>query len=85
VKNGVFWGVMPCGSCKNRRALQLLVTVNARPTSLILSILMMEVMCFSETSVITRATLHHILEDDIPHSHRHENRKSYMALTGWAL
>jgi hypothetical protein len=23
MKNGVFWDVMPCGSCKNRRFLEL--------------------------------------------------------------
>jgi hypothetical protein len=27
----------------------------------------------------------YIPEDGIPHSHRHENLKSYIALTGWAL
>jgi hypothetical protein len=27
----------------------------------------------------------YIPEDDILHSHRHENLKSYIALTGWAL
>jgi hypothetical protein len=39
----------------------------------------------SETSVITRATLRNIPEDDILHSHCRENLKSYIALTGWAL
>jgi hypothetical protein len=27
----------------------------------------------------------YIPEDDVLHSHRHENLKSYIALTGWAL
>jgi hypothetical protein len=27
----------------------------------------------------------YFLEDGIPHSHRSENLKSYIALTGWAL
>jgi hypothetical protein len=27
----------------------------------------------------------YIPEDDIPHSHRRENLKYYVALTGWAL
>jgi hypothetical protein len=35
--------------------------------------------------ILTRATWHNILEDDIIHSHRRENLKSYIALTGWAL
>jgi hypothetical protein len=39
----------------------------------------------SETSVHTRATLRLIIENDIFHSHRRENLKSYIALTGWAL
>jgi hypothetical protein len=32
----------------------------------------------SQTSVITRATRHNISEDDILHSHRRENLKSYI-------
>jgi hypothetical protein len=47
--------------------------------------LKMEVVCSSETSVLTRATLRNIPEDGLLHSHRHENLKSYIALTGWAL
>jgi hypothetical protein len=39
----------------------------------------------SETSVLTRATRHNILEDGIIHSHRRANLKSYIALTGWTL
>jgi hypothetical protein len=39
----------------------------------------------SETSVLTSATRRHIPEDDILHSHRRENLKSYIALTGWVL
>jgi hypothetical protein len=38
----------------------------------------------SETSVLTRATQRNIPEDNL-HRHRHENLKSYIALTGWAL
>jgi hypothetical protein len=36
-------------------------------------------------SVLTRATRRNIPEDDILHSHRRENPKSYIALTGWAV
>jgi hypothetical protein len=39
----------------------------------------------SETSVLTRATRRNNPEDDILHSHRRENLKSYIALTGWTL
>jgi hypothetical protein len=59
VKNGVFWDVRPCGSCKNRY--------------------------LEGTSVLARATRRNIPEDGILHSHRPENLKSYIALTGWAL
>jgi hypothetical protein len=45
----------------------------------------MEVISSSETSVLARATRHNIPEDGILHSHRRENLKSYMALTGWTL
>jgi hypothetical protein len=55
------------------------------PSSPILVALMMEVLSSSETSVITRATRRNILEDAILHSHRRENLKSYIALTGWTL
>jgi hypothetical protein len=46
---------------------------------------MMEAIVSFETSVLTRATRSIIPEDGIPHSHRRENLKSYIALTGWAL
>jgi hypothetical protein len=46
---------------------------------------MMETIYSSETSATTRATWRHIPEDGILHSHRRENLKSYIALTGWAL
>jgi hypothetical protein len=62
MKNGVFWDVTPCGSCKNRRfggtyqylaflrsVLQLLVTANVVPNSPILVTLMKEALSSSET------------------------------------
>jgi hypothetical protein len=61
------------------------VTANFVPTSPILDTLMMEALRFSETSILTRAIGCTIPEDDILHSHRRENLKSYTALTGWAL
>jgi hypothetical protein len=33
----------------------------------------------------TRATRRNAPEDAIPHSHRRENLKSYIALSGWTL
>jgi hypothetical protein len=53
--------------------LQLLVTANVVPSSLISFSLMMDVMSSSETSVLTRAKQHHIIRDGILHSHRREN------------
>jgi hypothetical protein len=50
-----------------RSVLQLLVTVNIVPGSLILLTLVMEGMRSSETSVLTRATRRHIREDGILH------------------
>jgi hypothetical protein len=55
------------------------------PSSPILVNLMKEALSSSETSVLTRVTRHNIPEDDILHSHRSENLKSYIALTGWTL
>jgi hypothetical protein len=64
---------------------RLLVTASILPSSLILVTLMKEALIYSETSVLTRATRRNISEDAILHSHRRENLKSYIALTGWAL
>jgi hypothetical protein len=58
---------------------------NVVPSSPILVSLMVEALRSFETSVLTRATLCNIPEDDILHSHRRGNLKSYIALTGWTL
>jgi hypothetical protein len=65
--------------------LQLLVTANFVPSLPILATLMMDVIQSSEASVLTIAAQCYIQEDDILHSHRRENLKSYIALTGWSL
>jgi hypothetical protein len=65
--------------------LELLVTARVVPSSPILVTLMMEAISSYETSVLTGSTRRNIPEDAILHSHRRENLKSYIALTGWAL
>jgi hypothetical protein len=46
---------------------------------------MKEALSSSEMSVLKRATRRNIPQDTILHSHRRENLKSYIALTGWTL
>jgi hypothetical protein len=64
---------------------RLLVTACVFSSSPILVTLMKEELSSSEISVPTRATRRNIPEDTILHSHRRENLKSYIALTGWTL
>jgi hypothetical protein len=68
-----------------RSVIGLLITTNVVPSSPILDTLMMVAIRSSQTSVLTRATRRNIPEDDILHSYRCENLKSYIALTDWAL
>jgi hypothetical protein len=60
--------------------LQLLVIANV-PSSLMLATLMTEVILFSETSVLARATRRTIPEEGICLSYLRENLKSYITLT----
>jgi hypothetical protein len=62
----------------NVKRINKLGTMLAVTSSLILFTLMMEAICSSEISVLTRAIQCHFPEDGILHSHRHENLKSYM-------
>jgi hypothetical protein len=68
-----------------RSVRRLLLTGSVVPSSPILVTLMKEALSSYETSVLTRARRRNIPEDVILHSHRRENLKSYIALTGWAL
>jgi hypothetical protein len=63
----------------------LLDTAYVVPSSLIISTPMIEKISSSETSVLTKPTWHHIQEDVILHSHRHETLKSYIASISWTL
>jgi hypothetical protein len=57
--------------------LQLLITANIVPSFLIPSVLMMEAIDSSETSVLTSDLQYHIHEDGIINSHRREKLTAY--------
>jgi hypothetical protein len=82
MKNAVFWDVAPCRSCVNRRFggtySSLQPPAHAISSDADFSTLKMEAIRSSKTSVQTRPTGGHIPEDDILHSHRSENVKSYI-------
>jgi hypothetical protein len=59
MKNGVFWDVTPCGSCKKYKFLRSVCV----PSSPILVTLMMVALSSSEMPVLTRTTWHNIPED----------------------
>jgi hypothetical protein len=60
-------------------------TTLRRNIQTILVTLMMEELRSSDTSVLKRATRRNFPQDGILDSDRHENLKSYIALTGWTL
>jgi hypothetical protein len=69
MKNAVLWDVTPCGSCKNRRSGECIVSIiritriGKLGTMLILVTLMMDATHSFEMSVLTRSTWRNITED----------------------
>jgi hypothetical protein len=83
IKNVVFWDVALCRSWVNRRfermyRLHLQGGFFYCSPLAEFSTLKLEATRSSETSVNPGSTQHHIPEDDIRHSHRCENLRSYM-------
>jgi hypothetical protein len=86
MKNALFWDMTPYSSFKNRRfgGIYHLVTANESSQPILVTMIIEAIRSY-ETSVLTIATRYHSPEDGNVHSHRRENLKSYMTLTGWAL
>jgi hypothetical protein len=63
----------------------LLVIAYFLPSSLILSILVMEAIRSSKTSALTRSRQRHFPEYGILHSHRRENLKSCIAVAAYVV
>jgi hypothetical protein len=82
VKNVVFWDMPPCGFIINRH-LSVVNRLTLFLARVISSTLKMEAKRSSETLVHNKPTLRHIPEDDILHSHRLENLKSYKLFSCW--
>jgi hypothetical protein len=61
-----------------RSLLQLVVTTNVVPSSLILFTLMMETIRSSEMPVLKRGTRHHIAENGILHCDLHDRLETYI-------
>jgi hypothetical protein len=59
--------------------------VNVVPSLLIFVTLKIDVIRSFEASVVITATQTRVIVDNIRHSQRRENIKSYIALTGWGL
>jgi hypothetical protein len=74
MKKIVFWEVTPCGSCTNRRFGESSF-----------SIIRMTRIGELETTLAVTSNTSHAEEDGILHRHYHENIKSYIVLTDWAL
>jgi hypothetical protein len=78
MKNAVFWDVTPCGCCKNcittftalKRITELGKTLAVTSDNLFRS---------NKSRTVSHHRRRHL------HSHRRENLKSYIALTGFAL
>jgi hypothetical protein len=68
------------GQAKPCSELQLLISANVDPNSLVLVTLMIEAIHFSESSTLTRTTRSHIPEDVIIHSQCRENLRSYVSI-----
>jgi hypothetical protein len=92
-KRAIEWDIFIGGSCLSRPALSIPHSQRTTVASfclrlsnlLIIFTLKIEAMRFSETSALTIATPRQISGNDILRSHRRENLKAYIALTGWAL